>query len=183
MARNGGFRIDVDQIRKQARVRVEEAAVVPTYRADRAAVLKLLDEALATELVCALRYRRHYHMARGTESRGPKEQFLEHAREEEEHAQRIAERIVQLDGEPDLDPARLAARAHSQYVEGASLVEMIREDLVAERIAIQSYSEMIQFIGASDPTSRTLLEEILANEEEHAEEMLSLLPVEDGAAR
>ena len=166
---------DLEEIRRRAREHVEHGAVTDSYRADRAVVLKLLNEALATELVCALRYKRHYFMAVGIHSRAVAEEFREHAEEETEHANRIAERIVQLDGEPNFSPDGLLSRSHSEYVEGGSLLEMIREDLVAERIAIDSYTEIIRYLGQDDPTTRRLFEEILAKEEEHAEELASII--------
>src|SRR5262249_8893378 len=165
------FMHDVKAIRERARRHIEEGAVTQGYGADRRAVVALLNEALATELVCVLRYRRHYHMAAGFAG------FLEHALEEQAHADRIAERIVQLGGEPDLNPDGLLSRSHSEYVPGESIDEMIREDLVAERIAIESYGEMIRYLADSDPTTRRLLEEILAKEEEHADELAELLRV------
>ena len=168
---------DVKEIRKRARQQIEEGAVTTTYAADRKRVLELLNAALATELVCVLRYRRHYYMASGFRGNTAAEEFLEHALEEQQHADQIAQRIVQLGGEPDLDPDGLRSRSHSEYVEGDSLDEMIREDLVAERIAIDSYAEMIRYIGDGDPTTRRLLEEILAKEEEHADDMADLLRV------
>jgi len=166
---------DLEEIRRRAREHVEHGAVTDRYRADRAVVLKLLNEALATELVCVLRYKRHYFMAVGIHSRSVAEEFLEHAEEETEHADRFAERIVQLDGEPNFSPEGLLSRSHSDYVEGGSLLEMIKEDLVAERIAIGSYSEIIRYLGQDDPTTRRLFEEILAKEEEHAEELASII--------
>lgn len=166
----------VAELRARARRDLEQGAVTSTYHADRAAVLALLDQALATELVCVLRYKRHYFMAKGVYADSVAQEFAEHAREEQDHADRLAQRIVQLGGAPDLAPDTLAARAHSQYVEaGDNLIEMLRENLIAERIAIDSYREMVAFIGASDSTTRRLLEEILAVEEEHAEDLLSLL--------
>ena len=150
-------------------------AVTAGYGADRETVLRLLNEALATEIVCTLRYRRHYFMANGLASESVKAEFLEHAQEEQGHADRLAARIVQLEGEPDFNPRTLTERSHAEYVPGDSLESMIREDLVAERIAIDSYREMVNYIGPRDPTTRRLLEEILANEEEHAEDLSSLL--------
>lgn len=169
------FLSDIKTLRERARRHIEEGAVTGQYRADRTTVLRLLNEALATEIVCTLRYRRHYYTAKGLASHGIAQEFMEHAREEQEHADRIAERITQLGGEPDFSPDGLSARSHAEYVEGDSLIDMIKEDLVAERIAIESYSEMIQYLGANDPTTRRLLEEVLAVEEEHAEDMLSLI--------
>lgn len=166
---------DVQTLRARARQNIEEGAVTSTYQADRAAVLKMLNDALATELVCALRYRRHYFMAKGLESKSVADEFLVHSNQELEHADRIAERIVQLGGAPDLAPDTLSGRSHAEYVEAKSLVDMIKEDLVAERIAIDSYREMVQFLGENDSTSRRLLEQILEVEEEHAEELSDFL--------
>jgi bacterioferritin len=162
-------------IRERDGLTVDQGAVTPSYGADKSAVLRLLNEALATELVCTLRYKRHYFMAKGLSSTGVAEEFLEHANEEFSHADRLADRIVQLGGEPDFNPEGLADRSHAEYVQGNSLTEMIREDLVAERVAIESYREMIDFIGNGDPTTRRLLEEILAVEEEHADDLLTLI--------
>jgi len=168
-------RIDIEDLRRRARRDIDEGAVTEDYPANREEVVGLLNEALATELVCALRYRRHHFMARGLSSKGVADEFMEHAREEQDHADWIAARIVQLNGEPDFDPATLAARSHAEYVPGLDLVDMIREDLVAERIAIESYRSIIQLVGNDDPTTRRLFERILAVEEEHAEEMSDLL--------
>ena len=169
------FLTDIKTIRERARQHIEEGAVTANYGADKATVIRLLNEALATEIVCTLRYRRHYFMAKGLTSAGIAEEFLEHATEEQAHADRFADRIVQLGGEPNFSPDGLAARSHAEYVEGESLIEMIREDLVAERIAIESYRDMIGYIGTGDPTTRRLLEEVLAVEEEHADDLLSLI--------
>lgn len=166
---------DVKTLREQARRHVEEGAVTENYAGSREKVLKLLNEALATELVCVLRYRHDYYMARGPESKNASDEFLEHADQELQHADQIAERIVQLGGEPDLNPDSLRSRSHAEYRLGKTVQEMIRENLVAERIAIDSYREMIQFIGDSDPTTRRMLEEILATEEEHADDLADLL--------
>ena len=171
----GSFIADIEEIRRRARRHIENGAVTVNYKGDRKAVIQVLNEALATELVCVLRYKRHYYMASGIHSQAVSEEFLEHAQEEQEHADMIAERITQLDGDPDFNPETLPSRSHSQYIEGNSLVEMIREDLVAERIAIESYSEIIRYLGNNDPTSRRIMEEILAKEEEHAEDMKTLL--------
>jgi bacterioferritin len=172
----GGPRLtDVKTLRQRARAHIEEGAVTPSYGADRDTVVRMLNEALATEIVCVLRYKRHYYMAQGLSSESVKDEFKEHADEEQEHADRIAERIVQLGGEPDLNPATLVDRSHSEYVEGHSLTEMIREDLVAERIAIESYREMVQYLDGKDPTSHRMMRDILAVEEEHAEDLNSLL--------
>ncbi len=153
------------------------------YGANRESVLKLLNEALATELVCALRYKRHYYMAQGPQSDAAAAEFLEHATQEAQHADQIAARIVQLGGEPDFSPDTLTARSHAEYVPGTDLVSMIKEDLVAERVAIDSYREMALFIGEGDPTTRRMLEEILAVEEEHAEDLASLLAADTSLNR
>jgi bacterioferritin len=167
---------DIPTLRKRARQHIEDGAVTATYSADRDTVLRLLNEALATELVCVLRYRRHFFTADGLEAESIKQEFLEHSEEEQEHADLLAARIVQLDGEPNFDPKGLAERSHAEYVAGDSLESMIREDLVAERVAIDSYREMIDYIGPRDPTTKRLLETILAKEEEHAEDLSSMLP-------
>lgn len=172
---NAGFQTDIGVLRAKAREHIEEGAVTASYGADRATVLQMLNEALATEIVCVLRYRRHYFMAKGLESKSIAEEFLLHSNEEQGHADQIAERIVQLGGEPDLSPDSLVSRSHAEYVEGHGLVDMIRENLVAERIAIDSYRAMIQYLSDGDTTTRRLLEEILQVEEEHADELLDLL--------
>jgi bacterioferritin len=169
------FLTDIKTLRDRARQHIEEGAITPSYGADRDTVVKLLNDALATEIGCVLRYKRHYFMAQGIHSEAVKDEFLEHANEEQEHADMLAERIVQLGGEPDLNPEGLTSRSHSQYVEGTSLVDMIKEDLVAERIAIDSYREIAQWLGTKDSTTRRIMEEILAKEEEHAEDLNSLL--------
>jgi bacterioferritin len=169
------FLTDIQTLRQRARQHIEEGAVTQSYGADRDTVVKVLNDALATELVCVLRYKRHYFMAQGIHSESVKAEFLEHANEEQAHADTICERIVQLGGEPDLNPEGLTSRSHSQYVEGKSLVDMIKEDLVAERIAIDSYREIVQWLGGKDSTTRRIMEEILAKEEEHAEDLNSLL--------
>jgi len=174
-ANRGEFVSDLDAIRRRARQHIEDGAITESYKADRETVIRVLNEALATELVCVLRYKRHYYMATGIHSQAAADEFQEHAREEQEHADKIAERITQLDGAPDFNPEILAKRSHSQYVEGTSLVDMIREDLVAERIAIESYSEIIRYLGEKDPTSRRVMEEILAKEEEHADDLKNLI--------
>ena len=166
---------DVRTLREQARRHVEEGAVTESYAANKEKILQMLGEALATELVCVLRYRHDYFMARGLESKGAADEFLEHATDELQHADQIAERIVQLGGEPLFDPAGLASRSHSEYRIGRTLQEAIRENLVAERIAIDSYREMAQYIGEDDSTTRRMLEGILAKEEEHADDLSSLL--------
>ena len=166
---------DVKTLRKQARQHIEEGAVTSGYSADRKAVLKMLNDALATEIVCVLRYRRHHFMATGIESKSIADEFMLHSNEEQGHADLLAERIVQLGGEPDFSPDSLTGRSHAEYIEADTLVKMIREDLVAERIAIDSYREMIQYLGDQDPTTKRMLESILAVEESHAEEMADLL--------
>lgn len=173
--KQNGFLSDIAAIRKRARQHITDGAVTPSYDADRETVLKLLNEALATEIVCTLRYRRHYFMAEGILAESIKQEFLKHAQEEQGHADQIAERIVQLGGEPNFDPTGLTARSHAEYVEGDSLEDMIREDLVAERIAIESYREMINYMERRDSTTRRMLEGILAVEEEHAEELASMM--------
>jgi bacterioferritin len=169
------FLSDIQEIRRRARQHIEQGAVTEQYRANRETVLKLLNEALATEIVCTLRYRRHYYMTQGLVSGSVASEFLEHANEEQEHADWLAKRITQLNGEPDFNPAGLLDRSHAEYVEGKTLLDMLREDLVAERVAIESYNEMIRYIGDGDPTTRRLLEKILAVEEEHAEDLMNLL--------
>jgi len=169
------FLTDVKTLRERARQHIAEGSVTQGYTADRDAVLKLLNDALATELVCVLRYRRHYFMARGIHSQSVAQEFLEHSNDEQAHADEIADRIVQLGGAPDFEPTGLATRSHAEYVEGDSLTSMIKEDLVAERIAIDSYREMVQYLGDKDPTSRRMLEGILAKEEEHADDRADLL--------
>lgn len=166
---------DIKAIRARARQHIEDGAVTDSYTADRGTVIKLLNEALATEIVCVLRYKRHYFMASGLMADAVKGEFLEHANEEQAHADRIAERIVQLGGAPDLNPDVLSGRAHAEYVEGTDLRDMVKEDLVAERIAIDSYRAIIDYLGERDTTTRRLMEEILAQEEEHADELADLL--------
>jgi bacterioferritin len=169
------FLTDVQTLRKRARQHLEQGAVTEGYRAQRETVVRMLNEALATELVCVLRYRRHHFMASGIHAQAAAQEFLQHANEEQAHADQIAARIVQLGGEPDFSPDGLSSRSHAEYVEGASLLEMIQEDLVAERVAIDSYREMIAFLANDDPTTRRMLEGILAMEEEHADDLVSLL--------
>ena len=176
VTKNSGAHLsDIPTLRQRARQHVEKGAVTPSYTADRETVLRLLNEALATELVCVLRYRRHYFMADGLQGEAVKAEFMTHSQEEQGHADEIAQRIVQLDGAPNFNPAGLADRSHAEYVECATLDEMILENLVAERVAIESYKEMIAYIGTRDPTTGRLLESILAKEEEHAEELSSML--------
>ena len=169
------FLSDIETLRSRARQHIEQGAVTAGYRAHRETVIKLLNEALATEIVCVLRYKRHYYMASGINAQSVAQEFLQHANEEQMHADQLAQRIVQLGGEPNFSPEGLSARSHSEYVEGDSLVEMIREDLVAERIAIDSYREMITYLGDDDPTTRRMMETILAMEEEHADDLVNLL--------
>jgi bacterioferritin len=169
------FLTDIKTLRERARQHIEQGAVTPGYKGDRDTVVKLLNEALATEIVCVLRYKRHYFMASGIHAQAVAQEFLEHANEEQGHADQIAERIVQLGGAPNLSPEGLLTRSHAEYVEGDSLIDMIKEDLVAERIAIDSYREMAHYLGQDDSTSRRLMEEILAVEEEHADDLVTLL--------
>src|ERR1044072_6247878 len=171
----GAFLSDIQTLRRRAREHIAQGAVTPGYHADRDVVLKLLNEALATEIICTLRYKRHYFMAQGIHAQSVAAEFLEHAGEEQRHADQIAERITQLGGAPDFSPEGLVSRSHAEYVEGDSLEDMIKEDLVAERIAIDSYKEMVLYLGEKDPTSRRLMEEILAKEEEHADDLANLL--------
>ena len=173
---------DVPNLRKRARQHISDGAITSGYSADRETVLKQLNDSLATELVCVLRYRRHYFMAKGIHSKGIAGEFLAHSNEEQGHADLIAARIVQLGGEPDFSPDSLTRRSHAEYVEGATLTEMIKEDLVAERIAIDSYRAFIQYLGDKDPTTRRLLESILAVEEQHADELADLLQGVDEAS-
>jgi bacterioferritin len=173
-AKKSGFVLDLEAIRKRARTHTERGAVTGAYRADRATVLRILDEALATEIVCTLRYKRHAITAPvlgGIAGEAVAAELEKHATEEQGHADRIAARIVELGGAPDYDPARLAARSHSEYVAGHSLKEMLQEDLIAERIAIETYGEIVRYLGERDPTSRRMMEDILAKEEEHADEL------------
>jgi len=169
------FLTDIKTLRERARQHIQNGAVTEGYTADRETVVKLLNDALATEIVCVLRYKRHYFMASGINAEGAATEFLEHANQEQGHADSIAQRIVQLKGEPNFNPEGLLSRSHAEYVEGTTLIEMIQEDLVAERIAIDSYRELINYFGTDDPTSRRLMEEILAVEEEHADDLVNLL--------
>lgn len=169
------FLTDIKELRRRARQHIEKGAVTESYRGDRDVVIRILNEALATEIVCVLRYKRHYFMATGINAQAVAAEFLQHAGEEQGHADEIAARITQLGGAPDLNPEGLTSRSHAEYVEGNSLLDMIKEDLVAERIAIDSYSEMIRYLGENDPTTRRMLEGILAVEEEHAEDMKTLI--------
>ena len=171
----GEFISDMKEIRRRARAHIEQGPITAGYKADRETVIRLLNEALATELVCVLRYKRHHYMATGIHAQAVADEFAEHAAEEQQHADQIALRITQLGGEPDFNPEGLLGRSHSEYVPGEGLPEMIKEDLVAERIAIESYAEMVRYTGDGDPTTRRMLEEILAKEEEHADDLRTLL--------
>lgn len=189
------FLTDITTLRQRARQHISDGAVTPGYSADRETVLKLLNEALATEIVCTLRYRRHFFMAEGILAASIKQEFMTHAEEEQAHADLIAARIVQLGGEPNFDPSTLTARSHAEYAAGTSLEDMVTEDLVAERVAIESYREMITYMDTRDSTTRRMLEGILAKEEEHAEDLASMLedvhqllgaptvPTHDGSAK
>jgi bacterioferritin len=174
------FLTDMKEIQRRAREHVERGAVTSAYRGDLQTAIKLLNEALATEVVCVLRYKVHLYMAAGIHSQSVAAEFEEHAQEEQAHADWVAERIRQLGGAPDFNPQGLLTRSHTQYVEGDSLVDMIKEDLIAERIAIDSYMEMARWFGENDPTSRRLMEKILEQEEEHADDMATLLETMDG---
>ena len=176
------FLTDIKTLRERARRHIEQGAITEGYGADRDVVVKLLNEALATEIICVLRYKRHYFMATGINAEGVAAEFLQHANEEQGHADQIAQRIVQLNGEPNLNPDGLSTRSHAEYVEGNSLLDMIKEDLIAERIAIDSYREMINYVNTDDPTTRRMLEGILAMEEEHADDLVTLLQ-EVGASK
>ena len=171
----GEFLSDIHAIRSRARQHIERGAITEGYQANLATVIRLLNEALATEIVCVLRYKRHFYMANGINAQPVAQEFLQHANDEQLHADQIAARIVQLGGQPNFSPEGLASRSHSEYVEGESLMDMIREDLVAERVAIDSYGEMIRYIGDKDPTTRRMMEGILAMEEEHADDLVTLL--------
>ena len=173
------FITDIQTLRARARKHIENGAVTEGYRGDRETVIRLLNEALATEIVCVLRYKRHYYMATGIHAQAVAAEFLEHANEEQGHADSIAERIVQLQGAPNFNPDGLLTRSHAEYIEGESLVDMIKEDLVAERIAIDSYTEMARYFGDNDPTTRRLMESILAMEEKHADDLANLLATLD----
>ncbi|HET8905308.1 MAG TPA: ferritin-like domain-containing protein [Saccharospirillum sp.] len=172
---NQPFLTDVKTLRERARKHIEEGAVTEGYTADRENVVRILNEALATEIVCNLRYKSHYFRADGIKANVAAQEFLEHADQEAQHADWLAERIVQLGGSPNFSPEGLLSRSHAEFVEGDSLREMIREDLIAERIAIDSYREIANYLGTQDPTSRRVIEDILAQEEEHAEDMAGLL--------
>jgi bacterioferritin len=169
------FLSDIETLRRNARAHIEKGPITETYGADRDRVISVLNEVLATELVCVLRYKRHYYMAQGLHSSSVAQEFLQHANQEQGHADLVAARIVQLQGEPDFNPATLVERSHAEYAPGTDLVDMITEDLVAERVAIASYQEIIRWLDTGDPTTRRLMEDILVVEEEHAEDLLTLL--------
>ena len=173
------FLTDVKTLRQRARQHIENGAVTEGYKANRETVVKILNEALATEIVCVLRYKRHYYMATGIHAQAVAAEFLQHANEEQTHADQISARIVQLQGAPNLNPEGLLSRSHSEYIEGETLIDMIKEDLVAERIAIDSYREMAQYFGDRDSTSRSMIERILAMEEKHADDLVNLLTTLD----
>lgn len=169
------FFTDLKTIRERARKYIKDGAVTKGYKADREKIVDLLNQALATEIVCVLRYKNHYFLAAGIHSEAVADEFLEHAQEEQEHADALCERIVQLKGRPDLDPQGLSLKSHAEYVEGYNLKQMIEENLIAERIAIDTYREIISYVGDDDPTTRRILEDILAQEEEHADDLSNLL--------
>ena len=169
------FKADIEEIRRRARTKMEEGPVTAAYRADRSKVIGVLNEVLATEIVCTLRYRAHYFTAQGIHGEAIAGEFLEHANDEQEHADKVAKRITELGGDPDFDPEGLPSRSHARYVQSDELEDMIREDLVAERIAISTYAEIVRWLGLDDPTTRRVMEEILAKEEEHADDMAKLL--------
>ncbi len=169
------FKADIEGIRKRAKEKMEDGAMTSAYKADKDKVIAVLNEVLATETVCVLRYKNHYFMAKGIHASAVEAEFLEHANDEQGHADQVAKRITELGGRADLNPATLATRSHAEYGEGSSLEAMIREDLVAERIAVQTYAEIIRWLGNDDPTTRRMMEELLAKEEEHADDMAKLL--------
>jgi bacterioferritin len=173
------FLSDIKTLRERARKHIENGAVTENYQADRQTVIRILNEALATEIVCVLRYKSHYFMAKGIHAQAVADEFLEHANEEQGHADQIAERITQLGGAPNLNPEGMLTRSHSEYQQGDTLEEMIKEDLIAERIAIESYSEIVRYLGNDDVTSRRMMEAILAVEEEHADDLARLLATFD----
>jgi len=177
------FLSDIKTLRERARKHIENGAVTENYKADRKTVIRILNEALATEIVCVLRYKSHYFMANGIHAQAVADEFLQHANEEQGHADQIAERITQLGGTPNLNPEGLLTRSHSEYKEGETLEDMIKEDLVAERIAIDSYSEIVRYLGNDDVTTRRMMEGILAVEEEHADDLAKLLVTLDSAKR
>ncbi|MCI3223459.1 bacterioferritin [Streptomyces sp. NP-1717] len=177
------FLTDIQTIRERAREEIAKGPVTDAYGADLGRVLQVLNEALATEIVCTLRYKRHYYTATGLYAEPVAAEFLEHAGEEQQHADRLAERIVQLGGEPDFNPETLTRRSHAEYDASLDLIEMIKEDLVAERVAIAAYTEIAQWLGTGDPTTRRIFEDLLAQEEEHADDLRGLLERLPGSAR
>jgi bacterioferritin len=176
------FKADIEQIRRRAREKMDQGPVTEAYRADVDKVIDVLNEVLATEIVCTLRYKNHYFMAQGIHGQSVAGEFLEHARDEEQHADMVAKRITELNGRPNFNPEGLRTRSHAEYEEGDTLEDMIREDLIAERIAVSTYSEIVRWLGNDDPTTRRMIEEILAKEEEHADDLAKLL-VRLGARR
>lgn len=175
MAKNKPFLKNIEEIRKQAREHIMRGAVTPSYDGDLKTTIDILNDVLATELVCNLRYRNHYYMADGIQAPAVADEFLEHAAEEQDHAERVAKRIKELGGAPDYNPRTLVERSHAEYQEGATLVDMIREDLIAERIAIDTYRDIVHYFSSHDPTSRRLMEHILSKEEEHADDLSGFL--------
>lgn len=169
------FLTDVQTLRANARAHMDQGPITEAYGADRPRVIDVLNEVLATELVCVLRYKRHYYMAKGIDAGPVAAEFLQHANDEQGHADQVAARIVQLQGDPDFDPSTLTTRSHAEYDASEGLAEMIREDLVAERVAIASYQEIVRWLGDKDPTTRRMIEDILSVEEEHADDLLNLL--------
>ena len=175
MATTGEFLTDVETLRRRAREHIDQGPITDSYGADRERVIAVLNEVLATELVCVLRYKRHYYTATGIDSASVAAEFLQHATDEQGHADMVAARIVQLQGAPNFNPDGLASRSHAEYKEGNGLVDMVREDLIAERVAVASYQEIIRWLGDGDPTTTQMIKTILAVEEEHADDMLNLL--------
>jgi bacterioferritin len=169
------FRADIEEIRRRAMEKMEDGAVTANYKADKDKVIEVLNEVLATETVCTLRYKSHYFMAKGVHAASVEQEFKEHAAEEQEHADKVAKRITELGGTPNLNPDGLASRSHAQYGSAETLQDMIKDDLIAERIAVATYSEIIRWLGNDDPTTRRMMEELLAVEEEHADDMAKLL--------
>ena len=176
----GAFVADIESLRRKAREHIEQGPITTAYGADRERVIAVLNEALATEIVCWLRYQRHYHTATGIHAAAAAAEFLQHSADELGHADRLAMRIVQLQGSPNYDPAGLTERSHAQYDASPDILSMLREDLVAERVAIASYSEIVRWLGDADPTTRRLFEDLLAVEEEHADDLLNLMAGLDG---
>lgn len=179
MKKDKPFLTDIEGLRRRARENIERGAVTQGYLGDRDTIVKILNEALATEIICVLRYKRHFFMAKGINAEPVAQEFLQHVNDEQGHADLIAARITQLGGEPDFNPEGLITRSHSEYKEGKSLVDMVKEDLIAERIAVESYTEMIRYIGEKDSTTRRMLEGILAMEEEHADDLANILSTMD----